>query len=101
LGEDLPPFAQTTAIALIGLSGYDADLEARGLRALRRLWRIESAGGLSLATTLVAFRVHGEATEAVRSALERLVSATSLVEDSVALGWAALALGEELPGGDG
>jgi hypothetical protein len=101
LGEDLPPFAQTTAIALIGLSGYDADLEARGLRVLRRLWRIESAGGLSLATTLVAFRVLGEATEAVRSALERLVSATALVEDSVALGWAALALGEELPGGDG
>ena len=58
------PFAQTTAIALIGLSGLDADLEARGLRSLGRLWRVESAGGLSLATALVAFREHGRANEA-------------------------------------
>jgi hypothetical protein len=101
LGEDLPPFAQTTAIALIGLSGQDPDLEARGVGTLRRLWRIESAGGLSLATTLVAFRVHGVATDAVRFALERLVSTTMLLEDVVALGWAALALGAEPPGGGG
>jgi hypothetical protein len=102
LGEDLPPFAQTTAIALISLSGQDPDLEARGLSTLRRLWRVESAGGLSLATTLVAFRVHGEATDAVavRFALERLISTTKLLEDAVALGWAALALDAPLPGGD-
>lgn len=102
LGEDLPPFAQTTAVALIGLSGQDPVLEARGLSTIRRLWRVESAGGLSLATTLVAFRVHGEATDAVavRFALERLISTTKLLGDAVALGWAALALDAPLPGGD-
>jgi hypothetical protein len=101
LGEDLPPFAQTTATALMGLSGLDRDVEARGLNTLRRLWRVESAGGLSLATTLVALRIHGEATDAVRSALERLVARTRLLGDAVALGWAALALDSPLPGGEG
>jgi hypothetical protein len=101
LGEDLPPFAQTTAIALMGLSGLDHNLEARGLNTLRRLWRVESAGGLSLATALVAFRIHGEATEAVRFALERLISETGLLGDAVALAWAAIALDSPLPGGEG
>ena len=31
LDEELPPFAQTTAIALIGLVGLDGELERRGL----------------------------------------------------------------------
>ena len=93
LGEDLPPYAQTTAIALIGLTGLDPTLEARGLRSLGLLWRIESAGGLSLATALLAFLVHGRAEEAraVRARLERLVDGTRLLDDGVALGWAALA----------
>lgn len=99
LGEDLPPFAQTTAIALIGLSGQAPDLEARGLDTLRRLWRVEAAGGLSLATSLLAFRVHLEATEIrhVRTALEHLIAKTKLLGDGVALGWAALALHAPLP----
>jgi hypothetical protein len=99
LGEDLPPFAQTTAIALIGLSGLDADLEVRGLSSLGRLWRVESAGGLSLATALVAFREHGRANEAkaVRTALNHLVERTRLQDDGVALGWAALAMRARSP----
>jgi len=99
LGEDLPPFAQTTAIALIGLSGLDPDLESRGLDTLGRLWHVESAGGLSLATALVAFRVHDRANEAraVRAALERLVDRTRLLDDGVALGWAALAMSARSP----
>jgi hypothetical protein len=103
LDEELPPFAQTTAIALIGLRDLDADLEARGLEALRRLWRVESAGGLTLATSLVAFRVHHVAAEvrSTRQALERLVIETGLWGDGVALGWAALAMSERLTGVDG
>ena len=99
LGEDLPPFAQTTAVALIGLSGLDRDLESRGLDTLSRLWRVESAGGLSLATALVAFRVHGRANEAraARTALDRLVDGTRLLEDGVALCWAALAMHPRSP----
>lgn len=94
LGEDLPPFAQTTAAALIGLFGLDPDLEARGLDTLSRSWRVESAGGLSLATALVAFHVHGRVAEAraVRTALEHLVHGTRLLDDGVALCWATLAM---------
>ncbi len=92
LGEELPPFAQTTAIALIALQGLDVELEARGLRRLRSLWREESAGGLSVATALVALRLHGdgETGDAAR-ALDALVVETQLLGDGVALGWAALA----------
>jgi hypothetical protein len=94
LGEDLPPFAQTTAIALISLKGLDGELERRGLRRLRSLWREESAGGLSVATTLVALRLHGDDAEADEAArvLDALVEETHLLGDGVALGWAALAV---------
>lgn len=93
LDEALPPFAQTTAVALMGLRGLDPELERRGLRRLRALWREESAGGLNLATAAVALRVHGDDDEAgeAESVLERLVAGTGLRGDGVALGWAALA----------
>ena len=100
LGVELPPFVQTTAISLIGLSGVDHDLEARGLATLRRIWREESAGGLSLATALAAFRTHGATADAraVRVELEDLILATELLGDGVALAWAALALDAPMPG---
>lgn len=100
LGEELPPFAQTTAVALIGLRGFDPDLEMRGLGILRRLWRDESAGGLSLATAMAAFRIHGDDSEAelVKASLQRLVERTGLEGDGIASAWAALAASDELPG---
>jgi hypothetical protein len=99
LGVDLPPFVQTTAITLVGLSGLDHDLEARGLDSLRRIWRDESAGGLSLATALAAFRTHGATADAreVRIELENLIADTELLGDGVALAWAALALDAPMP----
>jgi hypothetical protein len=103
LGEDLPAFAQTTAAALIGLRGLDHDLESFGLGALRRLWRVEAAGGLSLAMTMAAFRIHDARSDAERvgDALEQLVRATGLLGDGIAIGWAALAASDTLPGIDG
>ena len=103
LREDLPPFVQTTAVALIGLHGFDSELEARGLAALRRLWPVEAAGGLSLATALGAFHVHGARADAgpVQEALEDLVRETGLQSDVVSLGWAALVLNGRLPGAEG
>lgn len=93
LGEELPPFAQTTAVALVGLLGLDEVLERRGIRRLRTLWREESAGGLTLATAIVALRLHGERDDADEAAasLDRLIDRTDLLGDAVALGWAALA----------
>ena len=102
LGEELPPYAQTTAAALIGLRRLDPGLEMRGLDSLRRLWRTEAAGGLSLAMTMAAFRTHEAPSDAeeVGVALERLVGETDLLGDGIALGWAALAASETLPGVD-
>ena len=103
LGEELPPFAQTTAMALIGLRSLDPELESRGLATLARLWHVESAGGLSLATSLMAFRIHDDDIDAemVRVSLERLVEETALLGNGIALAWAALALGDRLPGTEG
>jgi Prenyltransferase and squalene oxidase repeat len=93
LAEELPPFAQTTAMALIGLRGFDQELEGRGVRRLRSLWRAEAAGGLTVATAFVALHLHGEREEATKAekALDVLVRDTGLLGDGVALGWAALA----------
>ena len=93
LGEELPPFAQTTAVALMALRGFDPELERRGVRRLRSLWREESGGGLNLATSIVALRIHGEDSEAADAteALDHLVTGTGLRGDAVALGWAAVA----------
>ena len=103
LGEELPPYAQTTAAALIGLRRLDPDLEIRGLDSLRRLSRAEAAGGLSLAMTMAAFRIHEAPSDAesVGVALDRLVRETGLLGDGIALGWAALAASDRLPGIDG
>ena len=75
----------------------------RGLDSLRRLSRAEAAGGLSLAMTMAAFRIHGAPSDAERVgvALERLVRETGLLGDGIALGWAALAASDRLPGIDG
>jgi hypothetical protein len=92
LEEELPPFAQTTAIALIGLLRLDEELERRGVLRLRELWRQESGGGLNLATSAVALRLHGDDEGAdAQQALDRLVAETGLRGDGIALGWAALA----------
>ena len=96
LGEPLPPFAQTTAIALLGLLGLDPELEERGLTTLARLWPVESKGGLTLATTVLAFRAHGRTSEAAAAAgaLRSLTNETGLLDDVTALAWAALALAD-------
>src|ERR671922_111953 len=88
------------AIALVGMRGFDEVLEARGLDALRRLSAIESAGGLSLATALAAFRIHraDDDAERTRLALDGVVEQTGLLDDVVALAWAAMAVGDHLPG---
>jgi hypothetical protein len=95
--EDLPPYAQTTAAALIALRGADAELETRGLIALRRLWRAERDGGLTLAIATAALRIHRDP-DATRAehALKELFGKTGLRDDVVALAWAAIATGPSL-----
>jgi len=97
LGVDLPPYAQTTAVALVALQGAEPELFARGLTALDRLWRAERRGGLSLAMALAAFRL---ADEPVAGEVERELDAeferTALLDDTVALAWATIATGPGL-----
>ena len=52
--KELEPFAQTTAIALIGLQGAgDPQVVADGYAVLRKLWPVEN-GGMSLGVALLA-----------------------------------------------
>jgi hypothetical protein len=97
LGVDLPPYAQTTAVALIALQGAQPELFARGLASLDRLWRAERHGGLSLAMAVAAFRLAGEpVAEEVERALDAELERTALLEDTVALAWAGIATGPGL-----
>jgi hypothetical protein len=95
-GTSLEPYAQTTAMALIGIQGALPEQTARGLRALGDLWRREP-GGLSLAVALAALRLAGRPESAeVEKRLGRLFDATGLLDDVVALAWGALATGDGL-----
>ena len=97
LDEDLPPYVQTTAIALIGLRGADPALESRGLDVLAGLWRDESSGGLSVATTLAAFRTPRRRPEAELANVlaPRLARPGSSATRSRSP-WAAIATGDGL-----
>lgn len=97
--EALPPFGQTTAVALVGLHGMHTpgtagELVWRGVDALRRLWPVER-GHLTLATSMAAFRLLelADAGE-VEDVLERSMGGT--MPDVVALAWIALASGPGL-----
>ncbi len=96
-GVALDPFAQTTAAALIALQGdASSDLAGRGLSILRGLWRTE-AGALTLAMTVAALRLFGDPdAEAAEEALARDFGATGLLDDVVAIAWAAVATGPGL-----
>ena len=90
-GVDVRPYAQTTAVALIALQREPASLVARPLRFLEARWRDEP-GGLTLAQTLVALRLHGSAGAAdVGEALGAVYRKTSFLGNALALAWAALA----------
>lgn len=97
-GDDLTPYAQTTAVALVALQRVDQDLEDRGLSVLRSLWRRERVGGLSVALSTAALRLHGDpdAAAAERQTSE-LFERTRFLGDVVTLAWAAIAIGPGLP----
>ncbi len=98
--KELEPYAQTTAIALIGLQGAgDPKVIEDGYTVLRRLWPIEN-GGFSLSVSLVALRLAADATDAERTDVEAALStsfeSTGFLDDNVALAWATMATGDSL-----
>ena len=98
--KELEPYAQTTAIALIGLQGAgDPKVIQDGYTVLRRLWPVED-GGMSLGLSLIALRFAPDANDSERSDMEAALSksfdTTAFLDDTVALGWATLATGDSL-----
>jgi hypothetical protein len=74
----------------------DALLE-RGLRRLRRLWRAETDGGLSLGIATAALRSNGDPDQPMaRTALADNFSRTRFLGDVIAIAWAAIATGPGL-----
>jgi hypothetical protein len=97
LGVDLPPYTQTTAIALLALQHSGDPSADRGLDRLRALWREERAGGLSLALATVAFRVFDDpGAGGVARELRNAYARSGFMGDVVSLCWAAIASGDGL-----
>jgi hypothetical protein len=93
---DLRGYAQTTAIALVGLQGESSALAEPGLAFLRRSFPVEP-GGLTTAQSLLAFRLHGDrdSTGAALDALEEIARRRSFLDRPVAVAWAVLATGPD------
>ncbi len=93
---DLRAYAQTTAIALVALQDEDPALVEPGIGFLRGRWR-EERGGLTIAQTLVAFRLHGVDTELepLLRALGEIRRRRSFLGRTLTLAWATLATGPD------
>jgi hypothetical protein len=96
LGVDQRPYVQTTGIALLALGESSSDLTTRGLHRLRRDWRSEASGDLSLAVASTAFRTFG-APDAADAERETRVRAAIGTNDNVIFAWQAFALGASGP----
>ena len=96
-GEELTPFVQTTASAVLALQGAEPALLARG-RGILLERAVEEQGGLSLALALAALRLTGgdEPPAEIEGALGARFGATGFLGDVTAIGWAALATGPGL-----
>jgi hypothetical protein len=97
LGVDLPPYTQTTAVALLALQGSEKDVRRRGLARLRSLWREERAGGLSLAVAVAALRaLDDQDAVPAEGALADAFGRSAFLGDVTALAWAAIGTGDGL-----
>jgi hypothetical protein len=87
-GVAVPPYPDTTALALIALQDRRIDsISRRSLDALATmLEQVES--GLSLGWAILCFGLHGRATDALRARLDRLYGATGFLGElrAVAVG---------------
>jgi hypothetical protein len=91
----LPPYVQTTAMALLGLRGLGPERTERGLAALADRWRGEQRGRLSLATACAALRAH-EHPDASSAAVALRGREDDDGADTISLAWSVLALGDGL-----
>ncbi len=92
LGTAYEPYLQTTASGLLAVQDRTDPLRDRAVAVIRQLWRAE-AGGLGWAMSLAALHANGLREPALETRLTELVGRTNLLGDTVALAWAAIALG--------
>jgi hypothetical protein len=96
LGVNLPPYVQTTAVALLGLGDTDPNLADRGVAELERSWRSEIDGLLSTATTACALDLFGSPhAGSARDAVAATIRDGA--PDTVVAAWTAFALGGRGP----
>jgi hypothetical protein len=98
LGEMLPPYTQTSAVAMLALQNIEDDeLRIRGMNRLKQLWRLEGDGGLSLALASAALRANADPDHVVASRrLMENFTRTGFLGDVVAIAWAEIASGPGL-----
>jgi hypothetical protein len=96
LGEALPPYVQTTALALLALHGLEGPVVEEGIGWLGSAWRSEADGLLSTAVATCAYLRYGHPEAApARAVLSRLISEHPAA-DTVAVAWSAIAIGDGL-----
>jgi hypothetical protein len=97
MGVELPPYPDTTALALIALHDIpSADVTGASLQRLRELTAGRNSM-LVLALSILALRLHGEDVASLRVALLDRLGSTDLSRDIRALALALLALDEDTP----
>jgi hypothetical protein len=92
LGEELWPYPDTTALALLALRTAGAPAaQAKHLDALERMLG-ENESGLATALGLIALDAYGRDVRALRARLAERFARTDFLGDTRALAWAAIAV---------
>jgi hypothetical protein len=97
MGVELPPYPDTTALALIALHDTrSAEVTGTSLQRLRELTAGRNSM-LVLALSVLAFRLHGEDVASMRAALLDRLGSTNASGDIRGLSLALMALDEDTP----
>jgi hypothetical protein len=97
MGVELPPYPDTTALALIALHDTPSpEVTGTSLQRLRELTAGRNSM-LVLALSILALRLHGEDVASMRAALRDRLGSTNVSGDIRALALALLALDDDTP----
>jgi hypothetical protein len=92
LGDRLPPYPDSTAIALIALQDRERERNQKSFQALRRLVDDPHASGLALALGSVCLSLYGEEPQAWRRRLAERYERTRFLGETRTLALASLAM---------
>jgi hypothetical protein len=94
LGEELPPYADSTAFALIALQDRPRERSEKSLQALRRLVDDPHASGLALALGSICLSLYGEDPTAWRQRLVEKYERTRFLDETRTIALASLAMSD-------